>query len=250
MERVSVEKEGNFIIVSDELYRELTIYDIFHLVDLGDWRPIFDSIDKRLKTVSDGIATSNISFLPDKMLIPAPFLLTPFNKMEVVIFGQDPYPEPDKPMGLAFSIKRGRPLSQSLKMMFEELQRSLGVPTPTHGSLIKWARQGILLLNATWTVEPYKSGGEMHKQAWKTVVPELIKLITRSKPLIIVLWGKPAKDLEKDIEGKGHYILRGPHPVAGMRNPGSDISFIGCNHFVLVNEELKRRGKAEIDWSI
>ncbi len=163
--------------------------------------------------------------------------------------GQDPYHGPGQAHGLSFSVPKGVPLPPSLQNIFKELKDDLQVPPPPHGCLIDWAKQGVLLLNATLTVranEPKSHYG----QGWEVFTDRIVQLLClRKDPLVFLLWGKSALDKFQHIEsGKGtdHLVLTAAHP-----SPLSAYSgFFGCRHFSKTNDFLKSKGKSPIDWKI
>ncbi len=174
------------------------------------------------------------------------FNFTPFNDVRVVILGQDPYHGPGQAHGLCFSVPNGITPPPSLVNIFKELNTDLGVPMPSHGNLEKWAKQGILLLNATLTVRANQAGSHQGK-GWETFTDAVIKKLSDKKAgLIFILWGKYAQAKEKIIDTQKHYILKAAHP-----SPFSVFNgFFGCKHFSKTNELLKRHGFDEIDWKL
>jgi uracil-DNA glycosylase len=175
---------------------------------------------------------------------------TPLDQVKVVIVGQDPYHGPGQAHGLAFSVSKGIPIPPSLKNIFQELQTDLKIPIPSHGSLVSWAKQGVLLLNATLTVrknEPKSHFG----RGWELFTDAVIRTIySRQKPVVFLLWGRSAIDklqqLQTSKEKHPHLILTAPHP-----SPFSAYSgFFGCAHFSKTNTFLKNSGLTPIDWKI
>lgn len=174
---------------------------------------------------------------------------TPFEEVKVVIMGQDPYHNPGQANGLCFSVAKGVPLPPSLKNIFNELVEDLGVPYPTHGSLMSWAQQGVLLLNATLTVrrgEPLSHYGK----GWERFTSSIIRaLAKRTSPIVFLLWGKSAQEKCEHILGESgdhHVILKTTHPSPLSAYAG----FIGSKPFSRTNAWLAKWGKTPIDWSI
>ncbi|WP_066056967.1 uracil-DNA glycosylase [Robertmurraya korlensis] len=170
---------------------------------------------------------------------------TAYEKVKVVILGQDPYHGPEQAHGLSFSVLPGVPMPPSLKNIFKELQNDLGIPIPNHGYLKKWAKEGVLLLNTVLTVR----AGEAHshkKMGWEKFTDAVItKLSNREEPMVFVLWGKPAQEKKKLISGH-HYIIEAPHPSPLSAYRG----FFGSEPFSKTNKWLKENGYSEIDWTI
>lgn len=174
------------------------------------------------------------------------FNFTPFDKVRVVILGQDPYHGPGQAHGLCFSVAYGIKPPPSLVNIFKELNADLGIPIPSHGNLESWAKQGVLLLNATLTVRANQAGSHQGK-GWEIFTDAVIKKLSDKKTgVIFILWGKYAQAKEKIIDGQKHYILKAAHP-----SPFSVFNgFFGCRHFSKTNEILKQQGFSEIDWRL
>lgn len=197
----------------------------------------------------------------NKLVFPAgknifnAFNLTPFDKVKVVIIGQDPYhsfeminnEQIPHAHGLCFSIPTAaKKIPPSLKNIYKELNSDLGIAIPTHGNLSNWAKQGVLLLNATLTVRAHEAGSHQ-KKGWETFTDGVIKKLSEQKEgLIFILWGKYAQDKEVLINAGKHYILKAAHPSPFSAYHG----FFGCKHFSKTNELLKNKGLTEIDWQI
>lgn len=171
---------------------------------------------------------------------------TPFEAVEIVIIGQDPYHGPNQAQGLSFSVKPGVTPPPSLKNIFKELQNDVGFKIPNQGCLIPWAERGVLLLNAVLTVEANKP--QSHSQiGWQTFTDTLIeKLNSHPKPIVYLLWGSHAQQKESLIDSSKHKILKAPHPSPFSVHRG----FFGCKHFSKANELLKSFGRKPIDWQI
>ena len=172
------------------------------------------------------------------------FQLTPFNEVKVVILGQDPYHGPGQAHGLCFSVPQGIAPPPSLVNIFKEIEKDLGIPIPSGGNLEKWARQGVLLLNATLTVRANQPGSHQ-KRGWEIFTHAVIsKLSERRVGIIFLLWGKFAQEKESLIDTNRHYILKAAHPSPFSAYNG----FFGCRHFSKTNEILRKHGLEEIDW--
>ncbi|MCO6430077.1 MAG: uracil-DNA glycosylase [Deltaproteobacteria bacterium] len=186
-----------------------------------------------------------------KIYPPAPDIfnalsLTPFNQVKAVIVGQDPYHGPGQAHGLCFSVKPGVAIPPSLDNIFKELQSDLGMPRPAHGSLEKWAREGVLLLNAVLTVESGKPQSHAGK-GWERFTDRVIReLNIRRQGLVFLLWGSHAQKKCEGIDQHKHLVLRAPHPSPLSAHRG----FLGCRHFSKTNEYLIRSGQAPINWSL
>ena len=174
------------------------------------------------------------------------FNLCPFDKVKVVIIGQDPYHGPGQAHGLCFSVNDGVPFPPSLQNIFKEIQSDLGAPIPTSGNLTRWANQGVLLLNATLTVRAHQAGSHQ-RRGWEEFTDDVIRLLnTREKPMVYLLWGGNARAKKKLITNPAHLVLECAHPSPLSAYNG----FFGCRHFSKANEFLKNNGLEEIDWSI
>ncbi len=191
---------------------------------------------------------SRAEIYPPLELVFNAFCQTPFEKVKVVIVGQDPYHGFGQAHGLAFSVPKGIPIPRSLANIFKELNEDLGIPPANHGCLLSWAKQGVLLLNATLTVrakEPKSHFG----QGWEIFTDRVIQLLSlREDPIAFLLWGKSAEEkCEKILSTSSHHlILTAPHPSPFSARTG----FFGCRHFSKTNDFLKKIGKTPIDWSL
>lgn len=172
--------------------------------------------------------------------------MTSYADTKVVILGQDPYHGPGQAHGLSFSVKPGITPPPSLQNIFKELRDDLGVPIPNHGHLLRWAEQGVLLLNTVLTVR----AGQAHShkgKGWEQFTDRIIELLDqRPDPVIFVLWGRPAQEKKKMIRSPQHMIIASPHPSPLSAHQG----FFGSRPFSRINERLRQLGKAEIDWQI
>jgi len=168
----------------------------------------------------------------------------PFDKVKVVILGQDPYHGDGQAHGLCFSVNEGVALPPSLLNIFKEIERDLGIPMPKNGNLTRWAEQGVLLLNATLTVQAHIAGSHQNL-GWETFTDAVIdKLAAEKEHLVFMLWGSYAQKKGSFIDPNKHLILKSVHPSPLSAYRG----FIGNNHFSLSNKYLKSNNKAEIVW--
>jgi uracil-DNA glycosylase len=182
---------------------------------------------------------------PSNNLIFNAFNHTPFDQVKVVIIGQDPYHGKNQAHGLAFSVQKGVKLPPSLKNIYKELQSEYNdFQIPKHGDLSSWADQGVLLLNATLTVEASKAGSHQN-QGWEIFTDRIIQIISEKKNRIVfLLWGKYAQAKARLIDHNKPLILTAAHPSPFSAYHG----FFGCNHFILTNEYLEKNGEKGIDW--
>ncbi len=170
---------------------------------------------------------------------------TPLSKTNVVILGQDPYINPNEAHGLAFSVQPSAKIPPSLKNIFKELQEDVGCYIPNNGCLVKWAKQGVMLLNAVLTVRAGQSKSHS-KMGWELFTTAIIKKLNEKEtPVVFMLWGKDAQEKASLITDPKHLVLTAAHPspLAGGR-------FFGSRHFSKANVFLKRYNLPEIDWQI
>ena len=183
---------------------------------------------------------------PPGPLIFNAFNLTPFDKVKVVIIGQDPYHGKGQAHGLCFSVPKGVDPPPSLINIFKELNSDTGIEMPKHGNLEQWAKQGILLLNAILTVRANHAGSHQNK-GWEIFTDNVIsELSERRDGLIFMLWGNYAQAKDILIDPSRHYILKAAHPSPLSAYRG----FFGCKHFSKTNEILKQMNQTEIDWRL
>jgi uracil-DNA glycosylase len=204
--------------------------------------PYFSDLKQFL---SDEKKSGKTIYPPSKEIFAA-FDLTPFENVKVVLLGQDPYHGTGQAHGLCFSVADGVAPPPSLINIFKEMKNDLGIPIPKSGNLTKWAKQGVLLLNATLTVKANTAGSHQNK-GWETFTDAVIKTLSEEKTgLVILLWGKYAQAKEALIDKTKHHVLKAPHP-----SPFSaDTGFFGCKHFSKTNEILRQQGKQPVDWSL
>ena len=182
---------------------------------------------------------------PGKFIFNA-FQLAPFDRVRVVLLGQDPYHGPGQAHGLCFSVPEGIAPPPSLVNIFKEIERDMGIPAPTHGNLTRWAKQGVLLLNATLTVRANQPGSHQ-RRGWETFTDAVIRKLSEKRVgLIFLLWGKFAQEKESLVDTNRHYVLKAAHPSPFSAYNG----FFGCRHFSKTNEILKKHGLDEIDWRV
>ncbi len=183
---------------------------------------------------------------PPKDEIFSAFRLTPLSKVKVVILGQDPYHEPNQAHGLCFSVRPGTEIPPSLVNIYKELQDDLGCYIPNNGYLVKWAEQGVLLLNTLLTVRAHVAFS--HKGAgWERFTDAVIEALNReNRPIVFLLWGSPAQRKAEMLNNPNHLILKAPHPSPLSAYRG----FFGCKHFSKTNRFLQEHGEKPIDWQI
>ena len=183
---------------------------------------------------------------PPGRLIFNAFQRTPFDRIKVVILGQDPYHGKGQAHGLCFSVPQGIPKPPSLVNIFKEPQADIGIPIPEHGTLDKWADQGVLLINATLTVRDSQAGSHQ-KHGWETFTNRVIEVVSQEKNgVVFLLWGRFAQAKESLIDSSKHLILKSAHPSPLSAYNG----FFGCKHFSLTNDYLEKQGIPGIDWAL
>lgn len=181
---------------------------------------------------------------PQEDEIFSAFKLTPFNKVNVVIIGQDPYHGPNQANGLCFSVNDGIKKPPSLMNIFKEIKSDIGTEIPISGNLQHWAKQGVLLLNASLTVRAQKASSHQ-KIGWQKFTDSAIKCISKNKEgVIFILWGRFAQNKENLIDSSKHHILKSVHPSPLSAYNG----FFGCKHFSKTNEILTQSNLKPIQW--
>jgi len=171
---------------------------------------------------------------------------TPFDKVSVVILGQDPYHNPGQAHGLCFSVQPGVEPPPSLVNIYKELQRDIGATPPRHGCLTHWAEQGVLLLNATLTVERSRAASHSGK-GWERFTDRIVALLNEEcEGLVFLLWGGHAQKKGQHIDRSRHLVLECAHPSPLSAHRG----FLGCGHFSKTNAWLRQHGRPEIDWQL
>lgn len=182
---------------------------------------------------------------PGKQMFAA-FDYTPFDAVKAVILGQDPYHGPGQAHGLSFSVQPGVAIPPSLANIFAEIERELGIRQPTHGCLIPWAQQGVLLLNAVLSVERGQAAAHRNR-GWEGFTDAVIRRLSAEREnLVFFLWGGYARKKKPLIDVRKHCILEAPHPSPLSAYRG----FIGCGHFKRANQYLVQHGQRPIDWQL
>jgi uracil-DNA glycosylase len=205
-------------------------------------QPYFDEIISFLKAEKKEGKT----IYPPGPLIFHAFEATPLKKVRVVILGQDPYHGPKQAHGLSFSVQRGIAPPPSLVNIFKEIEDDLGIPRPGHGNLEHWAEQGVMLLNASLTVEAHKANAHA-KIGWHRFTDAVIRTISdECDAVVFMLWGRFAQSKAEMIDKKKHHILTSAHPSPLSAHNG----FFGCRHFSKANHWLEKKGLKPIDWSL
>lgn len=197
-----------------------------------------------LKSFLEGEKKQYTIYPPGNRIFAA-FDYTPFDEVEVVILGQDPYHGPGQANGLCFSVSDGVRQPPSLVNIFKELKTDIGCDIPLSGNLEKWAKQGVFLLNATLTVRANTAGSHQNK-GWELFTDSVIKTLSDKKEnLVFLLWGNYAKAKAELIDANKHLVLTAAHP-----SPLARGAFFGCKHFSKTNEYLKTKGRKPINWCL
>ncbi len=207
-------------------------------------QPEFDKpyFEKLTDFVRHEYATKTV-YPPGRQIFAA-FDACPFDRVKVVILGQDPYHEPNQAHGLCFSVNDHVPFPPSLQNIFKEIESDLGIPVPKSGDLTRWARQGVLLLNATLTVEAHRAASHQGK-GWETFTDAVIhKLAEEREHLVFILWGAYAQRKGEFIDRNRHLVLQSPHPSPLSAHRG----FFGNHHFSQTNAYLAAHGIEPIQW--
>ena len=188
---------------------------------------------------------THVIYPPSQEIFTA-FHLTPLEQVKVVILGQDPYHEPGQAHGLCFSVKKGVEIPPSLVNIYQELHDDLGCPIPHHGYLAHWAEQGVLMLNTLLTVRAHQAFS--HKDiGWEEFTDAAIRAVDREdRPIVFILWGRPAQQKKILITNPNRLIIESPHPSPLSAYRG----FFGCRHFSRCNEFLTAHGETPVDWQI
>lgn len=182
-------------------------------------------------------------FPPARLIFNA-FNQCPFTDVKVVLIGQDPYHERGQAQGLCFSVAEGVPFPPSLVNIFKEIETDTGNPVPQSGDLTRWAKQGVLLLNATLTVREHEAGSHQ-RRGWEEFTDAVIRILSERKDnLVFILWGSYAQGKSSLIDSTRHCILKSAHPSPLSAYRG----FFGNHHFSLTNDYLRANGKGEIEW--
>jgi uracil-DNA glycosylase len=188
--------------------------------------------------------TTTTCYPPGSLIFNA-FNLCPFDRVKVVIIGQDPYHEPGQAQGLSFSVPEGVPFPPSLQNIFKEIQLDLGKPMPPTGDLTRWAEQGVLLLNATLTVRAHQAARHQ-RHGWEQFTDAAIRALNAEREhLVFILWGGYARSKAQLIDRSRHLVLESVHPSPLSANRGG---WFGNHHFSQCNAYLREHGEQEIDW--
>lgn len=186
---------------------------------------------------------STTVYPPGKLIFNA-FNLCPFEQVKVVIIGQDPYYGPGQAHGLCFSVNDNVPFPPSLRNIFKEIQDDLGKPIPESGNLTRWAKQGVLLLNATLTVRAHQAGSHQ-RRGWEEFTDAAIRALAEQREhLVFILWGAYAQKKGAFIDRSRHLVLTSVHPSPLSAHNG----FFGNRHFSRANEYLQQHGQTPIEW--
>jgi len=205
-------------------------------------KPYFSQIADHLKAEK----ALNTTIYPSGSLIFNAFSLTPYEKVKVIILGQDPYHNVNQAMGLSFSVPDGMKQPPSLVNIFKELHKDIGMQIPSSGNLTAWAKQGVLLLNAVLTVRANEPASHA-KIGWTKFTDDVIQTLSLHKTgLVFILWGNFAQEKIKLIDSSKHKILKAAHPSPFSAYNG----FFGCKHFSETNEYLVKNNIDPIDWAI
>ena len=215
-----------------------------------DWNPLLrDEFEKpywsELQAFVAEERAANAVYPPPDEVFTA-LRLTPYADVRVVILGQDPYHGPGQAHGLAFSVRPPVPPPPSLANMFKELESDLGITRATHGSLIPWARQGVLLLNTTLTVRA-RSAGSHQKKGWEIFTDQVLRVVNdKPAPVVFLLWGSSARAKRKLIDTSRHTVIESTHPSPLSAHRG----FFGSRPFSRANDALMAGGREPIDWAL
>lgn len=189
---------------------------------------------------------SKYTIYPPKNDLLNAFAYTKLKDVKVVILGQDPYHEPGQAHGLAFSVLPGQPAPPSLVNIYNELKDDLGCYIPNNGYLKKWADQGVLLLNTVLTVRAHNANSHKGK-GWEQFTDAVIRALNEEdRPIVFLLWGRPAQMKASMLNNPKHLVLKAPHPSPLSAYRG----FFGCKNFSICNEFLEKNGQKPIDWQI
>jgi len=194
----------------------------------------------------DAVVASGAQVLPPPEAVFTSISLTPLDKVKVVVLGQDPYPTPGDSHGLAFSYRGSRRLPASLRTILAEMAEDLSVPMPKSGDLSKWAKQGVLLVNTSLTVEAGQSGAHM-KFGWSALVDQAIAAISAQQPAVVfLLWGAPARKRAALVDRTKHLVIEAGHP-----SPLNRLNdFRGTRPFSRANAWLVEKGLEPVDWRL
>ena len=174
------------------------------------------------------------------------FHFTPLGKVKVLLLGQDPYHNVGQAIGMSFAVPPGQEIPPSLVNIYKELNSDLGLHVPNNGDISKWAEEGVLLLNAVLTVRAHQANSH-RGQGWEVFTDAVIEAVNAlDRPIVFLLWGRPAQEKKRMLNNPKHLVLEAPHPSPLSAHRG----FFGCKHFSMANEFLEQNGIAPIDWKI
>ena len=215
---------------------------------IKDWKELFDKVageeySASLHRFLDAEYDAHVVYPPRDMMFQA-FKFTNPKTLKVVVIGQDPYHGPRQANGLAFSVHQGIQLPPSLQNIFKEIHDDVGTPIPTNGDLTRWAKQGVMLLNNTLTVEAHLAGSHRGK-GWETFTQHVIEYLNANRPhLVFILWGRDARSKKPMIDQTKHFIIESAHPSPLSAYNG----FFGSKPFSKCNAKLKEWNLPEIEW--
>lgn len=219
------------------------------------WRPVLDPVlaapeARRLGLFIKAEEEAGKRIFPPQGSRLAALELTPLDRVKVVILGQDPYHGAGQAHGLCFSVAKGVKVPPSLVNIYKELESDLGLPRPAHGHLESWARQGVLLLNNSLTVEEGMAGSHQGK-GWEAITDAVVSAVAaKAEPCVFMLWGNHARKKAERVAGLGpgmhHLVLTAPHPSPLSAHSG----WFGCRHFSKANAFLEAQGRGAVDWSL
>ena len=216
----------------------------------GDWQQALKTeyakpyYKKLYQFVNEEYRTRRI-FPPGKDIFNA-FHLTPLSEVKVVILGQDPYHGDGQAHGLCFSVNQGVEIPPSLVNIYKELHDDIGFEIPSHGNQTHWAEQGVLLLNTVLTVRAHQANSH-RGMGWEEFTDAAIRVLNeQDRPIVFMLWGRPAREKKKLLNNPRHLILEAPHPSPLSAYNG----FFGCRHFSRCNQFLESHGATPVDWQI
>ena len=220
------------------------------MIDLGSWKEPLEPLfaDERYLKIREFLKKeySSHTIYPDMYDLYNCFLFTPFEKVKVVLLGQDPYLGEGQAHGLCFSVQDGIPNPPSLENIFKELQSDIGCPKPTSGNLTKWAQEGVLLLNTSLSVRAHQANSHS-KCGWAWFTDSVIKLISDKKEnVVFILWGGNARSKKPLIDGKKHCIIESVHPSPLSAYNG----FFGSKPISKTNAYMQSKGISPIDWDL
>lgn len=217
---------------------------------MNNWQEFLEQEKKEqyfielMKKVENAYQTETVFPPKDEMF--SCFDLCPYEDVKVVIIGQDPYHGEGQAHGLCFSVKPGIKIPPSLRNIYKELNTDLGITPPKHGYLIPWAKQGVLMLNTSWSVTEGKAGS--HKKfGWTKFTQRVLDVLNNyDKPLVFILWGNHAIDAAKGVTNPKHLLIKGVHPSPLAASGG----FFGSKPFSQANDFLEKTGRGAVDWKI